>query len=43
MSYFKKRLTEIVQEATGQKQIPAGKDESLEVRREPIGLGIAAS
>jgi hypothetical protein len=37
MSYFKKRLTEIVQEATGQKQIPAGHDDSLEVRREPIG------
>ena len=37
MSYLKKRFTEIVQEATGQKQIPAGKDESLEVRREPIG------
>jgi hypothetical protein len=37
MSYLKKRLTEIVQEATGQKQIPAGHEEALEVRREPIG------
>ena len=36
MSYLKKRLTEIVQEATGQKQIPAGHAEALEVRREPI-------
>jgi len=37
MSYLKKRLTEIVQEATGQKQIPAGHNEALEARQEPIG------
>ncbi len=37
MSYLKKRLTEIVQEATGQKQIPAGHTEAIEERREPIG------
>ena len=43
MSYLKKRLTEIVQGAVDQKQIPAGHDDALEVRREPIGTGTPAA